>query len=111
MFRGETMEVLPPAVGEVSVGSDRPLGFTVRNYGGPAHYRLTATVGGQVLTRIEPPAVDLAPDAEQRVVVWLPAQTIATAGTRLELLLVASSEDPDQSSTNSAILRLDIVKH
>ncbi len=110
MFRGEPIEVLPPAVAEVSAGADRPLAFIVRNYGGPARYRLTATVGGQVLPRVEPPALDLAPESEQRVVVWLPAQTIATAGTRLELLLVASSEDSDQSSTNSAILRLDIVK-
>ena len=69
-------------------------------------YRVTATVGAEVLTRVEPPAVDLATDSEQRVTVWLPARTIAAAGTSLELLVMASSEDPDQSSTNSAFLRL-----
>jgi len=110
MFHGETVEVVPPPVNEVSAGADRPLAFILRNYGGSARYRLTATVGGQVLTHIEPPVVDLAPNSEQRVTVWLPTRTIDTAGSSLELLVVASSEDPDQSSTNNAILRLEIVR-
>ena len=110
LFRAESVEVVPPILEEVRAGSDAPIGFILRNYGELARYRLTATVGAEVLTRVEPPAVDLAADTEQRVTVWLPARTIAAAGTSLELLLVASSEDMNQSSTNSALLRLAVVK-
>jgi hypothetical protein len=110
LFRAESVEVVPPILEEVRPGTDAPIGFILRNYGGPARYRLTATVGAEVLTRVEPPAVDLGTDSEQRVTVWLPARTIAAAGTSLEMLVVASSEDANQFSTNSALLRLAVVK-
>jgi von Willebrand factor A domain-containing protein 7 len=110
LFRAESVEVVPPVLEEVRAGTDAPIGFILRNYGEPARYRLTATVGAEVLTRVEPPAVDLATDSEQRVTVWLPARTIAAAGSSLEMLVVASSEDPNESSMNSALLRLAVVK-
>jgi hypothetical protein len=44
------------------------------------------------------------------VTVSLPARTIAAAGASLELLVVASSEDQNRPSWNSAFLRLGIVK-
>jgi hypothetical protein len=110
LFRAELVELVPPVLDEVRAGADRPVAFALRNYGGPARYRVTATVGGEVLTRIEPPVVDVAANREQRVTVWLPARTIAVAGTDLELLVVASSEDTSQPSANSAFLRLAVVK-
>ena len=70
---------------------------------------MTATVGAEVLTRVEPQTVDLAPNGDQHVTVWLPARTIAAAGTSLELLVVASSESSAGASANSAFLRLGIA--
>ena len=80
--------------------------FIVRNYGGPARYRVTATAGGEVLTGISPSVLDLSTSGEQRVIVTLPARIIAAARTRLELSVVASTEDQNQPSWNSAFLRL-----
>jgi hypothetical protein len=108
-FHAASVEVVPPVLDEVQAGADTPIGFILRNYGERARYRVIATVGGEVLTRVEPPALDLALNGEQRVTVWLPARTIAAAGTSLELLVVAASEDQDRSSANSALLRLGIV--
>ena len=96
--------------GEITGGADRAVSFTVSNYGGPARYRVVATVGGDVLARVEPPAIDLAANGEQRVTVWLPASTIAAAGTSLELLVVVSSDDPSQPSENGAVLRLTVTQ-
>jgi hypothetical protein len=109
IFRAETVEVVAPAIEEISGGADRPIAFVLRNYGGMARYRVTATVGGEVLTRVEPQIVDLAATSDQQVTVWLPARTIATAGTSLELLVVASADGPDQPSLNSAILRMRVL--
>jgi hypothetical protein len=109
MYRPESVEVVAPGLDEVNAGADTPIAFTVRNHGGRGRYRVTATVGGEVLTRVEPPVLDFAAPGEQRVTVWLPARTIAAAGTSLELLVVASSEDQNRPSWNSAFLRLAIV--
>ena len=110
MFRPESVEVVPPGLDEINAGADTPIAFIVRNYGGQVRYRVTATVGGEVLTRVEPPMLDFANAGEQRVTVWLPAQTIAAAGTNLQLLVVAESEGGNQLSWNSAFLRLGILK-
>jgi hypothetical protein len=110
LFHAESVEVVPPVLDEVNAGADTPVEFILRNYGARARYRMTVTVGAEVLIRVEPPVLDLATDSEQRVTVWLPARTIAAAGTSLDLLVVAASEDQNQSSANSAFLRLDIVK-
>ena len=110
MYRAESVEVVPPVLDEVKAGADTPIEFIVRNYGGRVRYRVTATVGGQVLTGVEPPVLDFATTGEQRITVSLPARTIDAAGTSLELLVVAASEDQDRPSMNSAFLRLGIVK-
>ena len=109
-YRAESVEVVAPILDEVKAGADAPIGFIVRNYGGPARYRITATAGGQVLTGIEPPVLDFTTSGEQRVTVSLPSRIIAAAGTSLELLVVAASEDQNQPSMNSAFLRLAIVQ-
>ena len=110
MFHAETVEVVAPALEEITGGADRSLAFVLRNHGEPGRYRVTATVGGEVLTRVEPPVVDLAATSDQRVTVWLPASTFAAGRTSLELLVVASSEDPNRPSMNSAILRLAVLQ-
>ena len=110
MYRAESVEVVSPVLGEVKAGADTPIEFIVRNYGGRVRYRVTSTVGGKVLSGIEPPVLDFAANGEQRVTVLLPTQTIAAAGTSLELHVIAESEDQNRPSWNSAFLRLGIVK-
>lgn len=58
----------------------------------------------------QPPVVEIDEKGERRVTVWLPAAAISAAETSLELLIVASSDEPTQTSSNSAFQRLSIVK-
>jgi hypothetical protein len=110
LFRSETLEVVPPVLDEITGGADRAIAFLLKNYGEAGRYRVTATVGGEVLTRVEPPVLDLAASGEQQVMVWLPARTIAATGASVELLVVASSDNPNRPSMNSAILRLVVLQ-
>ena len=64
LFRAESVEVVPPILDEVRAGGDAPIEFMLRNYGESARYRVTATAGGEVLTRVEPPVLALAANAE-----------------------------------------------
>ena len=110
MYRSESAEVVAPGLDEVNAGADTPIACIVRNHGERARLRVTATVGGKVLTRVEPPMLDFTAPGEQRVTVWLPAQTVAAAGTSVELMVAAQSEDKNRASSNSAFPRLGIVK-
>ncbi len=110
LFRAESIEVVPVSVGDVELTSERdtPLAFIVKNHGARARYRIVATVGADVMKRVEPSLVDIDADSESRVSVWLPA-SIAVAGTTIELLVVASDEAASLS-TNSALQRVSFVK-
>ncbi|HET7220931.1 MAG TPA: hypothetical protein VFJ02_22915 [Vicinamibacterales bacterium] len=110
LFRGETVEVVSSNVDTIKAGEDTPLTFVVRNHGAKARYRIVATVGAEILKRVEPPIVDIDANSEQGVNVWLPAATIEAAGASLELLVVASSENPSSSSANSAFHRVSIER-
>ena len=87
---------VPPGLAEVNAGADTPIAFIVRNYGGRVRYRVTATVGDEVLTGVEPAVLDFATSGEQRVTVLLPARTISATGTSLELPVVVASEDQNR---------------
>jgi hypothetical protein len=109
-LRGESVEVLPSSIGTVKAGEDVALVFTIKNHGAPARYRITATVGGEVLKRVAPRIAEIDRNGEQRVNVWLPAATTAAIGTTLELLVVASGEGPAESSANSVLQLVNVVK-
>jgi hypothetical protein len=107
--RAETVEVLAGGGDTIAAGRDAPVTFTVRSHGRGGRYRITATAGGEVLTRVEPPFVQLGERSEQRVTVWIPAATIAAARGSIELMAVASSDDAGLTSYNSAMQRLTVV--
>jgi von Willebrand factor A domain-containing protein 7 len=111
LFRAESVEVAPVSLDGVDITAaiDTPLTFIVRNHGQRARYRVVATVGAEVMKRVEPPIVELAANSETRVNVWLPA-TIAVAGKTIELLVVASTDDSASPSMNSALQRVTFVK-
>lgn len=108
LFRAESIEVVAGATDSVKSGEDTPLTFVVRNHGARARYRVVATAGAEILKRVEPAVVDLDANSEQPVTVWLPAATVDAAGASLELLVVASRDDPALSSGNSVIQRLSV---
>ena len=54
LLRGESVEVPPSSVESIEEGADTPLVFTVKNHGARARYRITATVGGEILKRVDP---------------------------------------------------------
>ena len=108
LFRGETVEVVAASGDTIAGGAQTPMSFIVRNHGGRASYRITATAGGEILKRIEPPVVELEERTERRITVWLPAATVAAARDSLELMVVASTED--MRSYNSAFQQVAIVK-
>ena len=110
LFRAESVEVVPGSVDTIRAGQDTALSFIVRNHGQRARYRIVATVGAEIMKRVEPPIVELDANTERRVDVWLPAATIGAEGTSLELMVVASSDDPASSSANSAFHRVSIVR-
>jgi hypothetical protein len=110
LLRGELVEVLPSSVDTITTGKDTALVFIVKNHGARARYRITATAGSEVLKRVEPQIVEIDRNGEQRVDVWLPAARIAAVGTSVELLVVAASEEPAESSVNSAFQRVNVVK-
>ena len=111
LFRAESVEVVPiNADGiEITTGKDTPLTFIVKNHGARARYRIVATVGAEIIKRVEPPIVALETGSERRVNVWLPAAIIGTSGRSLELLVVASSDDPGSWSANSALQLVRVV--
>jgi hypothetical protein len=111
LFRAESVEVIPVSADgvEIKAGTDTPLMFVVRTHGTGARYRLVATVGAEIMKRVEPAVVELEPNSERRVSVWLPA-TIGTPGTTIELLVVASSEGSAARSSNSALQHVSFVK-
>ena len=111
LLRAETVEIVPGNVDTIRAGQETSLSFTVKNHGPRARYRVTATVGAEILKRVEPPMVEIEEKGERRVTVWLPAAAISAAETSLELLIVASSDEPTQTSSNSAFQRLSIVKN
>jgi hypothetical protein len=108
LFRGETVEVVAASGDTIAGGAQTPMSFIVRNHGGRTRYRITATAGGEILKRIEPPLVELDERTERRITVWLPAATVAAAAGSLELTVVASTED--MTSFNSAFQRVTIGK-
>jgi hypothetical protein len=110
LFRAESVEVVPGDLTELKAGRDAPVPFTIRNHGGRARYQITALAGGEILKRIEPPTADIAEKGEVRIVVWVPARTLAAAGTSLELLVVAANDAAAEPSSNSALQRLSIVR-
>lgn len=110
LFRAESLEVIPDAPDSIPAGRDAPVAFLLRNHGTRARYRIVATAGAEILTRVEPAVVDLDAHREQRIIIWLPAATVDAAGTSVELLVVASREDPALSSGNSAIHRLAVER-
>lgn len=110
LFRAESLEVIPDAADSIPAGRDAQVAFVLRNHGTRARYRIVATAGAEILKRVEPAVVDLDAHREQRIVVWLPAATVDAAGTSVELVVVASREDPALSSGNSAIHRLTVER-
>ena len=110
LWRAESVEIVPGNVDTIRAGQETSLSFTVKNHGPRARYRVTATVGAEILKRVEPPIVEIEEKGQQRVTVWLPAATTSSAEASLELLVVASSDEPTQPSSNSVFQRLGIVK-
>ena len=111
LFRAESVEVVAGDLTELKAGRDAPVPFTIRNHGGRARYQITALAGAEILKRIEPATADIPAKDDARIVVWVPARTIAAAGTSLELLVVAANDAAAEPSSNSALQRFTIVKN
>jgi hypothetical protein len=111
LFRAETVEVIPagPADVTINAGTETPVTFIVRTHGKGGRYRIVATVGAEIIKRVEPPVVELEPNSERRVSAWLPV-TIGTSATTIDLLVVASSDDSASRSMNSALQHINVVK-
>ena len=110
LFRAELIEVVPGAPATASAGRDSSVVFAVRNLGPRATFRMTALANGQLVSRVEPPMVDIEQGGEQRVTVRVPVSAAATSDSEIEIRLVASQEGSKDLHFNSGVQRVLVVK-
>ena len=109
LYLAEQIEVLPGSAATARAGREVALPFTVRNLGARGRFRVTALADGQLVTRIEPPMLDIAQGAERRVSVVLPAPQVGDVGKEIEVRVVASLEGSSEMHYNSGVQRLTVV--
>ena len=110
-FRGELVQIEPGSVDTVAAGQETALGFTIRNLGPRARYRVTAAFEGTVVKKVEPEIVEIDEGADRRITVWVSPSASAAPDSEVELTVVASSEGTPRETMNSVVQRLRIVKN
>jgi hypothetical protein len=106
-FRGELVELTAAdAIDAVPAGQEAALRIRLRNTGPRTRYRIVPTHIAQVL-RVSPAEVEVDEGAEALITVWVPVPAGAAAGSTIEVMVTASSDDA-RETMNYVMRRLRV---
>jgi hypothetical protein len=92
MFRGETIEVVPPVAPPVRPGATTSVTFTVRNYGPPVRLRMTASGDKGTLLPVQPPFMQLEQNGQGAAAVPVLVPDDAAPESLIEVFFTATAE-------------------
>ena len=108
-FRGELVELTSAdRVETVQAGQQTPLRIRLRNAGPRTRYRIVSTHVAKVL-KVSPAEVEVDEGAEALITVWVPVPADAAAGSRIEVMVVATSADA-RETTNYVMRHLTVAE-
>jgi hypothetical protein len=106
-FRGEHVELSSAdTVETVQPGQQTRLRIGLRNFGPRARFRIVSTHVAQVL-KVVPAEVEIDEGTEAVVTVWVPVPKDAAAGSKIEVMVTATSDDARQT-TNYVLRQLRV---
>ena len=92
LFHSEPIEIVPPEGQTVTAGATVPVTFRIRNHGLAAHLKLIASDRRGTVVAVDPPALDLAADAEAAATVRLLVPADAEPLSQATVRLTATSD-------------------
>jgi hypothetical protein len=106
LFHAESVEITLADHSEVPPGGTTRVTFTVHNIGPPSTFRIDATAGKRLVSRVEPPELSLATGERKTVTVEMTLADGTRSGLRSDDLTVTATSTSGRSTSNWATVSL-----